>query len=245
MPQVDISALNSENTATEKQYVNSENKYTEFSDAGGILVSELLKNVFPDYLASSSAKILPKISSGSTAEFSVLGNSISRLPKQSFIADKSGVGLSGTVSTDEVLNNLFVYLHEITHARSPIVNTRATVGAPSPEAVQEMLTSAIDPRKNYNFPSQGEKGDLEELVASLLPIRDMNARNIFLTGTRFGGAQKGYSDLRSQYPWLDNFLSAQSQPEKKFKKDSPQMIETPKSFTDFFQSLDFSGKSKK
>jgi hypothetical protein len=140
------------------------------------------------------------------------------------------------------MEDLAVMLHEITHARSPVMpkEENLLMGAPSRAAVDVLIEDVM---KAGTFPSlipgSSGAGTLEEFLATAIPLTDMRARGIDLeaeTG-RFGRANQTLKRLEAQHPWLKDYLTVQNQPEKKFMKDSPKVTQTPKTMAEVIKDM--------
>lgn len=213
-----------------------------YTDLGGNLAARIIQEKFPDYLNISVNRKVTADSpgAGAVADYSPFSGKINP-PKGGRATEWRNVDGKRSANdfwgdgttTDEVIDTAFVMLHEITHARSPLSTSK--LGAPSDQAVADLLKVAVASDK---FPSQGTSGALDELVASLLPIRDMNARGIRPTsaGTTAGRAQQGYDQLMKEFSWLPNYLDVQSKPDQKAFSTSPKIVNQPPTFTEAISS---------
>jgi hypothetical protein len=217
---------------------------TTYEDAGAMYASKILQAVFPDYVTSSNAKVLGEAPTyGAKAEFSVLGNSIyPPIAQRMYLSEANGRQWVTGLNSSDIMETVAVMLHEITHARSPVVPKQENIlaGTPSQAALDNLMEEVY---KAGTFPSteRGSSGasPLEEFLATALPLTDMKARGLDLEETtgRFGRANQTLKRLNAQFPWLRDYLEIQNQPEKKFMRDSPKVTETPKSLVERVMDL--------
>lgn len=224
-----------------KNYKGETVERTSYGDLAGMMARHIIETKFQDYLYPGPGRTITNKAPGpgAAADYAPFYGKLNP-PEASpnWIWENKVTGDShfGSIgykgSAKEVFDTTFTMLHELTHARNPLTRDQKTwtLGAPSQEAVTELVKAAVATK---SFPSQGESGNLEELMASLSVVRDMNAAGISgMHSTSGHTVQKGYDELNKKFPWMQEYLTVQSQPERKFSVNSPKVTNSPPTLTE-------------
>lgn len=223
--------LSAKKETTGKTWDNKQN-YRAVDNSMGELLSEIIKARFKDYYNSNNVKVTKEEPDqyGVLADYAPLGHTI----RAGKINDNHVTYDDGTYKgydTPKVIENLANILHEIYHSRS-------AAGEHQSKHLGKDWQNMLKEAQEAGFPSV-ERGffggdKLEEFLATAVVLRDMQNRGITPTG-RYAPLARKLSEMRTKYPWMDQWLDVNAAPE------TPDLIPKPQGMFDIIKDK-FKGK---
>lgn len=197
------------------------------------LVAQIVQKAFPQYVNRINTKVTADMpENGSVASYGGLkGDSINlgKVGSDLKTYTYKGKPVTGSFGADsnDIMEDVGIALHELYHGRQA-VNKNAT---PNSSKLGKDWKNLLADAKSAGFPSIGSGvtggDDLEELLATAVPITQMREQGMTPTG-RFKDIPAALDGLTKKYPWLPAYVKEQSNPED--MKPAPNSLDTAVSF---------------
>jgi hypothetical protein len=204
----------------------------------GGLIASIVQKAFPEYVKNLNTKVTAQMPEyGVTASYGGLAGDTIKAGKLTegnitTYTDKKGNSVVGGSSddSDTVMEGVTTMLHELYHARI----SKAKIGEFKSPNLGANWKDLVKDAQKLQLPSLGSGfgGDnLEELLATAVPITQMRAMGMTPTGTWKGHAAS-IDKLQTKYPWLKKYIADFAKPEqisavaKAMKPEDPSMLDS-------------------